>query len=309
MDAARHSTLAHELITACGGVDEIVRAKLCRVGSSQLFAFMSSGSGQYMPADVIHDLEAWHGEPIYSRALFEIRPAVSKVVALLEAACENTHEAARIQEMILEAERHAHGMSPNARRRIEAEIVQAQGADARARGVARARRRARTAGPGLPRGAGGMTAIAKADRPAGVRARRPEPEHRRSAQPVHRDSRMDGAWVEGFWRKMTWREKHDVVNAARRYDRANKKPGEKNGPIGSIGLELLEELAAMAVNFSGRVRPTLVTLAARIRRSKSTVVEYLRRLADAGIVEWVRRLVPKPDAEPWARGPPGRADL
>ena len=122
MDAARHSTLAHELITACGGVDEIVRAKLCRVGSSQLFAFMSAGSGQYMPADVIHDLEAWHGEPIYSRALFEVRPAVSKVVALLEAACENTHEAARIQEMILEAERHAHGMSPNARRRIEAEI-------------------------------------------------------------------------------------------------------------------------------------------------------------------------------------------
>ena len=148
-----------------------------------------------------------------------------------------------------------------------------------------------------------MTAVPKPDRPAGVRARRPEPERRRSDQPVHRGSRMDGPWVEGFWRKMTWSEKHDLVKAARRYDRANKKPGDKNGPIGSIGLELLEELAAMAVNFSGRVRPTLVTLAARIRRSKSTVVEYLRRLADAGVVEWVRRLVPKQEAEPWARGP------
>ena len=59
----------------------------------------------------------------------------------------------------------------------------------------------------------------------------------------------------------------------------------------------------MAVIFSGRIRPNLVTLAARIRRSKSTVVEYLRRLADAGVLEWVRRLVPKAEAEPWARGP------
>ncbi len=138
---------------------------------------------------------------------------------------------------------------------------------------------------------------------SGIRIRRPESEHRRSHQPVRRDSRMDGDWVNQWYRPMTMREKNELVRAARAYDRAMKQPGEKRGPIGSIGLELLEELAHLAASCRGRVFPTLSWMQTKLKRSRDTIVDCLRRLSDAGVVSWVRRIQPVDEREAWARGP------
>ncbi len=148
-----------------------------------------------------------------------------------------------------------------------------------------------------------MTAADRKPPIPGIRIRRPEPEHRRSHQPVRRNSRMDGDWVHQWYRPMTMREKNELVRAARAYDRAMKQPGEKRGPIGSIGLELLEELATLAAACRGRVFPTLSWMQSKLKRSRDTIVGCLRRLSDAGLVTWVRRIVPVDEREAWARGP------
>ncbi len=114
---------------------------------------------------------------------------------------------------------------------------------------------------------------------------------------------MDGDWVNQWYRPMTMREKNELVRAARAYDRAMKQPGEKRGPIGSIGLELLEELATLAAACRGRVFPTLSWMQSKLKRSRDTIVDCLRRLSDAGLVSWVRRIVPVDEREAWARGP------
>ena len=119
MDEVQHRRLASDLIAACGGVDAIVRAEICRVGSSQLYAFANLGSGQFMPADVMADLEGWHGEPIYSRAIFEARPTSARVADLITEACEATEAAAELQRACREAEGHHRGPTPRDRARIE----------------------------------------------------------------------------------------------------------------------------------------------------------------------------------------------
>ena len=119
MDAHQHAHLAHQLITACEGVDAIVRAKLCRVSSTQLYAYTDAGSGQFMPADVIADLEGWCGEPTYSRAIADGRPASARVVELITAACQETEAAAEVQRDCRVAAESPHGASPRQRRRIE----------------------------------------------------------------------------------------------------------------------------------------------------------------------------------------------
>jgi hypothetical protein len=133
--------------------------------------------------------------------------------------------------------------------------------------------------------------------------RPPEPERRRSRQPVRRNSLMTGPWEDQFIRPIDWTLHDDIARAAERFDRdrKNREAGERNGPIGSIGLELLRELLKLARNCEGKVFPTLTTLAERIGRCKSTVVAYLRRLADLKIVKWARRIEPA-DGE-WERGP------
>jgi hypothetical protein len=151
-----------------------------------------------------------------------------------------------------------------------------------------------------------MTAVALIDKHA---RRRPEPEERRSHQPVRRNSRMAEdlyrGWESRWTRKgMTWREKHELVKAARAYDRANKKPGARHGPLGPIAIELLEELCYMAVSNDGRLYPTLDWMQQKLRRSRDTVVRVMRALADAQILQWIRRLVPvEDDGKGWGRGP------
>lgn len=73
MTPQRHAKLARDLIAACNGLDEATTA--CRLNRSRLSEFQNWRSGSFMPADVVADLEAYCGEAIYSRALFEARPS------------------------------------------------------------------------------------------------------------------------------------------------------------------------------------------------------------------------------------------
>lgn len=73
MNARKHTRLAKQLIDACGGLEEAASA--CRLNKSRLSDFQNPNSGSFMPADVITDLEAYCGEPVYSREMFEARPA------------------------------------------------------------------------------------------------------------------------------------------------------------------------------------------------------------------------------------------
>ncbi len=86
----RHAFLSRLLIKTCGGLEEAAGA--CRVGKSQLANFQDSERVQdpercqFMPADVIADLEAYCGQPIYSRELFEARPTAIDPETMLEEA-------------------------------------------------------------------------------------------------------------------------------------------------------------------------------------------------------------------------------
>lgn len=73
MNSRRHARLAHDLIAACGGLEEAATA--CRVGKSALSDYQNACLTAFMPADVIADLEAYCGDAIYSRALMESRPS------------------------------------------------------------------------------------------------------------------------------------------------------------------------------------------------------------------------------------------
>lgn len=70
----KHSLLARNLIVACGGLEEAATA--CRLGKSQLSNAQNVNQDSFLPIDVVAELEAYCGEPIISRALFESRPSV-----------------------------------------------------------------------------------------------------------------------------------------------------------------------------------------------------------------------------------------
>lgn len=73
MNHRRHADLARRLIEACGGLEEAATA--CRVKKSQLSAYQNPHEPSTMPADVMHDLEAYCGENLYSREIAEARPS------------------------------------------------------------------------------------------------------------------------------------------------------------------------------------------------------------------------------------------
>jgi hypothetical protein len=122
MDARQHAHLARELIRSCGGVDEIVRNDVCRLKASRLFDMMNPRSGAFLPADVMADLEAYCGEPLYSRELVEARPHRPDHLTPAEEACEVTEEAAQLQAIVRAAVDGGRRLTANDQRRIEALI-------------------------------------------------------------------------------------------------------------------------------------------------------------------------------------------
>lgn len=94
MSAMRHAFLADRLNTACGGLVEA--SGYCRVQKTLLGYYADPLVPIFMPADVIADLEAYCGEPLYSRELFELRPARADANSALAEACDSVQAAAEV---------------------------------------------------------------------------------------------------------------------------------------------------------------------------------------------------------------------
>jgi len=122
----------------------------------------------------------------------------------------------------------------------------------------------------------------------------------RSFQPVRRnsyyanDERVARVWqpiAEGN-KKETWQVLRTWKRAAEAYDRDNKQPGKKNGPLGHVGIEVLAQLYRMVDFRTGRLEPSIERLCSELRRSRGAVVAALSRLRHHGFVDWIRRAEP-----------------
>lgn len=68
MNQRQHAALARALIKHCGGLEEA--ESNCRVSMASLSRYQGPDHTDAMPADVMADLEAYCGKPIYSQALY-----------------------------------------------------------------------------------------------------------------------------------------------------------------------------------------------------------------------------------------------
>jgi hypothetical protein len=134
-------------------------------------------------------------------------------------------------------------------------------------------------------GAGATTAPAKAFTPS----------RRRTGQPVRRNSFNRGEREHLIWRSLgssrsdARRFKWAVREAAKRLDHSTKDPGTRMGALGLSGRAVLEALCEIVDDMSGRLEPSIATIAEKAKLGVRTVVRALRRLNDHGFLSWLRR--------------------
>jgi len=96
--AKRHALLARLLIEAAGGNENA--AANCRLATTQLQRFKDENSGQFMPADVIADLEDACSRRIYSAALAHKRGPGDQADDLQTETQELTEDAALLMRLV-----------------------------------------------------------------------------------------------------------------------------------------------------------------------------------------------------------------
>jgi hypothetical protein len=111
-------------------------------------------------------------------------------------------------------------------------------------------------------------------------------------EPVRRHSRAAGRCEGVFWRPFAPKDVGRFMLAAERFERANRKPGKRVGPLGPIGLEVLRELTRLVDFRTGRLDPAIATLQARLKRSRDAIVRALAALRAHGFLDWLRRYEP-----------------
>lgn len=115
---------------------------------------------------------------------------------------------------------------------------------------------------------------------------------RRTHQRVWRDSFVLGGDYEAeVFRPYDRDEMAVCLEAAERFDRRNKRKGDRNGPIGHVGLEVYRALWRRANFRSGRCDPSIERIMQDTGRSRRAVVWALKRLWNVGLVRWLRRFV------------------
>lgn len=121
---------------------------------------------------------------------------------------------------------------------------------------------------------------------------------RRTYQPVRRNSYHRGDREDRIWRPIapSRSEARRLIavrlRAAEEFDRNGKIAGDRNGPLGHIGLEILRHLYRIVDYRTGRLEPCLDTLMQRMRRSRSAIVAAMARLRRHGFLDWIRRTEP-----------------
>jgi len=86
---------------------------------------------------------------------------------------------------------------------------------------------------------------------------------------------------------LRWRDK--LVQVAREYNTLHKKKGEREGPLGSNGLWVLEVLLGFVDFATGRCDPAIDTICAKARLARATVVRAIEALKAHGFIDKVRR--------------------
>lgn len=99
--AMRHALRARLLIEQCGG--GLLAQEACRVSDSQLSRYADPNHPDFMPADVIADLEAMCGKAIYSQFLLEQAPSTASAASVLEEACDTVQAASDLLGVVRRA--------------------------------------------------------------------------------------------------------------------------------------------------------------------------------------------------------------
>jgi hypothetical protein len=110
--------------------------------------------------------------------------------------------------------------------------------------------------------------------------------------PVRRNSHARGRAEGRVWRPTNRQETQKILLAAKRYELAERRRGERNGPLGAIALEVLEYFVNLVDFRTGRLEPSLDTIMRKVRRSRDAVVRALKALRAHGFLDWLRRYEP-----------------
>lgn len=86
---------------------------------------------------------------------------------------------------------------------------------------------------------------------------------------------------------LRWRDK--LLQVAREYNTLHKRSGEREGPLGSNGLWVLEVLLGFVDFATGRCDPALDTICRKARLARATVVRAVEALKEHGFIDKVRR--------------------
>lgn len=115
---------------------------------------------------------------------------------------------------------------------------------------------------------------------------------RRAPNPVRRQSHLAGSCEQAFWSRSSRAEVQQILLAARRYELTGRQRGQRNGPLGTIALEVLALMANLVHYKSGRLEPSLAYLMTTLKRSKDAIVRALAALRTHGFLDWLRRFTP-----------------
>ncbi|MDN5927037.1 MAG: helix-turn-helix domain-containing protein [Hyphomicrobiales bacterium] len=114
----------------------------------------------------------------------------------------------------------------------------------------------------------------------------------RCPTPVRRRSHFKGRSEGRIWRPTTRKDVQQVLEAAKKYERAERQKGERYGPLGSVAIEVLEYFVNLVDFRTGRLEPSIVTIMSRVKRSRNAVVQALKALRQHGFLDWLRRYEP-----------------
>lgn len=106
MNRRQHALLARELLQACGGAHEAIRAMRdagvqCR--RDTIFDTARADGASYLRVDQLHFLEDYCGKRIYSRAIADCAPAEDQPAGVVEEACETSELAVALQRLVRQA--------------------------------------------------------------------------------------------------------------------------------------------------------------------------------------------------------------
>ena len=116
-----------------------------------------------------------------------------------------------------------------------------------------------------------------------------QPAKRQDRQPVRGGSHRRGRCEATFWQRTNRQEVRQTVLAARIFEREQRKPGCAKGPLGHIGIDLLELLGNLVDPRTGRLEPSIAYLARTLGRCRQSVVDALKALRKHGFLDWLRR--------------------